>query len=130
MGAQSVSFPDLCAAIGTEYALILCRAYGGIESIRIPATPAPHHPYAQLLGTEVLSRMITAFGQGYFSFPNMRKPDDDKKHVIVAMLSRGVPHITIALATGRTERWVRQVESDMRRPVPKQRQLKFQGLAG
>lgn len=104
---------QLVEVIGTDKALALFNDFGGQDSVYIPKTPRPDHPWAASIGFEALQALCRTFGGERIGLPHADRRSC-KKVAIMADLAEGRwSNREIARRRGVTDRYVRMVAREL-----------------
>ncbi len=102
---------QICAVVGKDAALKLCRAYGGISHY-VPQRPRPDHPWAGLIGLEAWERLCAHYGGTRLTLP--KGEYRLKRERVLDLLREG--HLSvrqIAQEAGVTERYVSKLRGQV-----------------
>ena len=106
-----VSRPELVTVIGKDAADVLCRTYGGVP-VYVPQKVDPSGLLCRFIGVTAMKALCLEYGGLRITVPNGRKAEPFKGD-IMRRLDEGRPHQAIALELGVTERYVRQLASNL-----------------
>ena len=99
--------------VGTYAASLLCKHFGGRESIYIPTSKTSESPIKNIIGDLHFYRLVAAAGGMLIDLPKGIAPK--KAAIMDAIQSSGLATGKIAARFGVTERYVRMVRSELRR---------------
>jgi DNA-binding NarL/FixJ family response regulator len=109
---------ELVAAIGYTAFETLVSVRGG-RRLYVPTDVESAAQIVQWLGEEKAHRLIEEFGGFAIDIPNRRPTTlPSRQQVIEALISARLSDADIADKVGCTERWVRNIRSQMREALP------------
>lgn len=109
MGAQYISWPDLCEVIGTDAARALCAVCGG-DCVYVPKNPK-FGELPAIIGETVMRELSAYAGGSTLRLPNEIRKHKPKKTQIVDMLRDGQTVTAIVRQVGVTDVWVRRLKA-------------------
>lgn len=123
---DSAIFDQVAAVIGSADALKLCARFGGTD-LYVPHAVSPEHPIVLTVGLDAARLLSANFTGETLGLPNLshRREVTRRRRQVLDLFAAGkMTARQIALATGYTERHVRNITGDSRED-PDQFQLLF-----
>lgn len=113
---DSAIFDQVAAVIGSGDALKLCARFGGTD-LYVPHAVGPDHPIAQTIGSDAARLLSANFTGETLGLPNLshRREVMRRRREVLDLAADGkMTARQIALATGYTERHVRNITGESR----------------
>lgn len=109
MGAQYISWPDLCEVIGVDAATALCASMGGC-SVYVPKNPR-FGELPPIIGADAMRELSAYAGGSTLRLPNEVRKAMPKKTRIISLLRAGHSVTSVARQMGVTEVWVQRLKA-------------------
>lgn len=118
----------LADLVGVEATMQIVDRFGGLSNVRIPASTATPHPWAELLDPDAWARVVAALGGQRVDVP--RGAHLQLRKAAVLDLIEAEPDLSdgeVALRCGCTQRYVRSLRRASRAATADPRQLRMFG---
>lgn len=108
-----VTYDNLSAVVGSEAAINLARARGGLD-VWVPETLEKTHDLVKIMGTHAAKKLCNAYGGSEITVSSRRKKESRQREVR-DLIEKGHSATHIAMTLGITIRYVRYLAAQVRR---------------